>query len=204
MIRLPRGKAVKTDVDLLQVDVSTAMKTLRQGRFTGYLSFEFTAGEAVFLFAEGRLIETLYKDEHCRLTASLGLEKALQVVREEGGRLHIYRIDKKLAELLTVALGGVFLLQGECLAGLNIKAVLARMAQEKRSGCMRIYSEQRVALIFYEAGHPIGFFHEECPEMTTEADVSMSVARDEGALLDVLVPAERVLSETMDLLADGF
>ena len=204
MIRLPQGKAVKIDIDLSKVDVSTALKTLRQGRFTGFLSFEFDAGESVFLFVEGKMTEALYKDEHCRLTASLGLEKTLQIIREQGGRLNIYRVNEQLADHLAVALGGVFLLQGECLKGLNIQAVLGRMAQEKRSGCMRIYSDQRVALIFYEDGHPIGFFHEECPEMTTEADVSMSVARDEGALLDVLVPAERVLSEATDLLSDAF
>ncbi len=204
MIRLPRGKAVKTDIDLGQVDISTALKTLRQGRFTGYLSFEFAAGEAIFLFEDGRLSEALYKDDHCRLTSGLGLERALQVVREQGGRLNIYRVNELLAELLVVVLGGIFLLQEESLAKLNIQAVLARMAQEKRSGCMRIYSEQRVALIFYEDGHPIGFFHEGCTELTKEADLSLSVARDEGARLDVLVPTERLLSETTDLLADAF
>jgi hypothetical protein len=203
MIRLPRGTPVKEDVNLADVDLPEALKTLRHGRFTGYLSFSLPEASSAFLYRDGKLVETLYEDNRCSLTASLGLEKTVQEVRKQGGSLNIYRLSTELASLLPVVLDGSALLLDEPLQGINIKAVLVRMSSEKRSGCLRISSDQRVALIFYDAGQPLGFFHDGCGELATDADLSMSVARDAGARLDVLVPAEGLLVDLVDLLDEA-
>lgn len=204
MIRLPRGKAVKENIDLAEVDLPAALKTLRHGRFTGYLLFDLTAGSsAVLLLCRGKVIAALYEDDHTSLTAGPGLDKTFLMVRRQGGRLNIYRLSEELARQLPVVLGGKALLQGELLQEMNVKAVLARMAREKRSGCLRVHSSGRVALIFYRDGRPLGFFHDGEAELDTNADISTSVAHDNDARLDVLVPVDGVLADLGDLMDDA-
>jgi len=203
MIRLPRGKEVKKDIDLAEVDLLAALTTLHQGRFTGYLGFHLAEGAAVLLFCLGRLKTALYQDRNRRLTEVLGLEKTFQAVRKQGGRLNIYRLSEDLANLLPVVLSGTSLLQGAPVKKLDMRAVLARMCRERRSGCLRVYTDDRVALIFYADGHPKGFFHDQCGELSVDADLSMSVAREDDARLDVLVPAKGLLTESFDLMDDA-
>lgn len=203
MIHLPRGKAVKTEIDLGEVDLLTALTTLHQGRFTGYLSFRLTEGSAVLLFRSGRLTWVLYQDAQRCLMQVLGLEKTFQTVRKTGGRLNVYRLDEDLVALLPIVLGGTSLLRGAPLGKVNIRAVVERMSREKRTGCLRVYSQDRVALIFYREGHPLGFFHDDCGELVADADLSMSVAREKDAKLDVLVPTPGLLADTVDLMDDA-
>ncbi len=202
MIRLPRGKAVKENIDLTEVDLPAALKTLRQGRFTGYLRFELRGGAAVFLLCRGQGLAALYEDDRTSLTGGPGLEKTLLTVRKEGGHLNIYRVSEELASQLSVVLGAKALLLGEDLRTINVKAVLSRMAREKRSGCLRVYAGPRVALIFYRDGRPLGFFHDGESELKTDADLTESVARAPGARLDVLVPAENMITDLGDLMSE--
>lgn len=202
MIRLPHGKTVKKDIDLAEVDLPAAFKTLRQGGFTGYLSFSLQQGSSALVFCLGKVIAALYEDGHDSLFAGRGLEKTFEEVGKKGGRLDIYRLSKPLADQLPIVLGGQALLQGKILKMVDIKAVLARMISEKRTGSLRVYSGNRTTLIFYKDGQPLGFFHDGETELRADANLSMSIAREEGARIDVLVPGEEPLADLDDLLAD--
>jgi hypothetical protein len=203
MILLPKGNTVRENIDLSEVDLPAALNTLRQGRFTGYLRFDLTDGSAVFVLCRGKLIAVLYEATTSSLSAVLGLERTLREVKQHGGRLNIYRLSVALAEQLPVVLDGNALLHGELLRGLNVKGVLDRMAREECSGCLRIYTDRRVTLIFYRDGRPLGFFHDDCGELVTGADLSMPIAREPGARLDVLVPVKGRPLEQVDLMADA-
>jgi hypothetical protein len=75
------------------------------------------------------------------------------------------------------------------------------MREEKRSGCLRIYSKEHIALIFYRDGNPLGFFHDGSTDLETTADSSMSVAKEPGAKVDVLVTSgdgEKSLADLME------
>ena len=74
------------------------------------------------------------------------------------------------------------------------------MRDEQRSGCLRIYSRQHIALIFYRDGKPLGFFHDGSTDIETTADTSMSVAREPGAKVDVLVTRSDVEKALADLM----
>ena len=54
MILLPRGNPVKEKVNPGKVNLPEALDKLRQGKFTGYLRFDFPAGTGVFIFEGGR------------------------------------------------------------------------------------------------------------------------------------------------------
>ena len=75
------------------------------------------------------------------------------------------------------------------------------MKEDKLSGCLRIYTQEHIALIFYRAGNPLGFFHDGSTELETTADTSLSVARLPGAKIDVLsttADEEQVLVDLME------
>ena len=77
-------------------------------------------------------------------------------------------------------------LRCDFLRRLDVQALLARLKDVRFNGCLRIYTDERTALIFYRSGTPLGFFHDGSAEIETTADTSRSVARLPGARLDVL------------------
>jgi len=84
---------------------------------------------------------------------------------------------------------------------IDIKSLLIRMREEKRSGCLRIYSKEHIDLIFYRNGSTLGFFHDGSTDIETTADSSMSVAKEPGAKVDVLVTrgdGEKSLADLME------
>jgi len=92
--------------------------------------------------------------------------------------------------------------RGQDLQLIDIRSLLTRMRDEQRSGCLRIYSRAHIALIFYRDGKPLGFFHDGSTDIETTADTSMSVAREPGAKVDVLVTrgdTEKSLADLMEM-----
>ena len=61
MILLPRGNPVKENINPGKVNMADALGKLRQGKFTGYLRFDFPSGTGVFIFQTGCLISTLFQ-----------------------------------------------------------------------------------------------------------------------------------------------
>ena len=71
------------------------------------------------------------------------------------------------------------------------------------SGCLRIYTDEKIALIFYKDGNPLGFFHDGSTDIETKADESMSVAKLPGAKVDVLSTGGADEIDLADLMASA-
>lgn len=201
MILLPRGNPVKENINPGKVNLADAMGKMRQGKFTGYLRFDFPEGTGVFIYQEGRLISVLYESERENLIAYDAIARTFRDALAGSGILNIYRLSTELAYSIHTLLHGEMLHKGQDLQLIDIKSLLMRMREEKRSGCLRIYSKEHIALIFYRDGNPLGFFHDGSTDIETTADTSMSVAREPGAKVDVLVTrgnSEKSLADLME------
>ena len=201
MILLPRGNPVKENVNPGKVNLPDALDKLRQGQFTGYLRFEFTDGTGIFIFQSGRLVSALYETPRDNLIAYDAIARTFQEAIRGDGRLDIYRLSPTLAFSIHALLHGEVLHRGQDLQLIDIRSLLTRMRDEQRSGCLRIYSHEHIALIFYRDGKPLGFFHDGSTDIETTADTSMSVARQPGAKVDVLVTrgdTEKLLADLME------
>jgi len=187
MILLPRGNPVKENINPGKVNLADALDKMRQGKFTGYLRFDFPVGTGVFIYQEGRLISALLEGEREKLIAYDAISRTFHEALAGNGTLNIYRLSKELAYSIHALLHGEMLHKGQDLQLIDIKSLLIRMREEKRSGCLRIYSRDHIALIFYKDGNPLGFFHDGSTDIETTADSSMSVAKEPGAKVDVLV-----------------
>ncbi len=201
MILLPRGKPVKENINTGKVNLADALGKMRQGKFTGYMRFDFPEGTGVFIYQEGRLISSLFENEREHLIAYDGISRTFDESLNGNGKLNIYRLSTELAYSIHTLLRGEVLHKGQDLQLIDIKSLLIRMREEKRSGCLRIYSKEHIALIFYRDGSPLGFFHDGSTDIETTADSSMSVAKEPGAKVDVLVTrgdGEKSLADLME------
>lgn len=200
MILLPRGNPVKENINPAKVNLPDALGKLRQGKFTGYLRFDFSSGTGVFIYQDGRLISALFEGKNDHLIAYDAIDRTFNESLNSEGQLNIYRLSSDLATSIHALLHGDMLHRGQDLQLIDIRSLLGRMRDEKHSGCLRIYSKEHIALIFYRDGNPLGFFHDGSTDIETKADTSMSVAKEPGAKVDVLVTHGETVQNLADLM----
>lgn len=201
MILLPRGNPVKEKIDPGRINLPDALRKLRSGAFTGYLRFDAPSTTGILIFEQGRLISVLCEEGGGRLIAYDALARIFSISLAGGATLDIYRLSPDLALSIHALLHGHLLYSGQEIKLIDIKALLGQMKTEQLSGCLRIYTHDHIALIFYRAGNPLGFFHDGSTDLETTADTSMSVARLPGAKIDVLsttADEEQVLADLME------
>lgn len=187
MILLPRGNPVKEKLNPARVDLPGAMNKLRDGAFTGYLRFETVAGTGIFIFEKGKLVSALFDAGGGEpLVAFDAIARVFEESLAGTATLDIYKLSPELALCIHALLHGEVLYRGQDLKLIDIKALLAKIRDERMNGCLRIYAENRIALIFYDKGHALGFFHDGATDIETTADTSMSIARLPGAKIDLL------------------
>lgn len=201
MILLPRGNPVKEKIDPGRINLPDALRKLRNGAFTGYLRFDAPTATGILIFEQGRLISALCEEGGSRLIAYDAIARIFATSLGGGTSLDIYRLSTDLALSIHALLHGHLLYSGQEIKLIDIKALLGQMKEEKLSGCLRIYTQEHIALIFYRAGNPLGFFHDGSTDLETTADTSMSVARLPGAKIDVLsttADEELILADLME------
>lgn len=187
MILLPRGIPVKEKVDPGKINLPDALVKLREGGFSGYLRFETPQGVGIIIFEQGKLISALYDaGRQPRPIAFDAIALLFEFALAGGCTLDIFRLSPELALSIHALLHGDVLYRGQELKLIDIKALLGQLREKRISGCLRIYTDEHVAMIFYRDGNPLGFFHDGSTEIQTTADTSMSVARLPGAKIDVL------------------
>ena len=188
MIFLPRGIPVRKKVDPARINLPEAMEKLRLGTFTGYLRFDASQGAGVILFQDGQLISSIFidKDESERLIAYDAIAKIFEVSILGSAILNIYRLSEDLVLGIHGLLHGRYLQKSQDLNHFDVRTQLDQIKDEGLTVCLRVYTDDQTALIFYDQGYALGFFHEGDSELEPTADVSASVANLPGAKLDVL------------------
>ncbi len=188
MIRLPRGIPVRQNVNPARINLPEAMGKLRVGDFSGYLHFVSGHGDGLVLFQSGHLISAFFVDpeESTRLIAYDAIARIFQVSIRGYAILNIYRLSSELVPYLHALLHGRYLQQGKALEDFNVRSLLDYLKENGTTACLRVYSQERCTLIFYDQGYPLGFFHDGAKDLEAGADLSSSVASDAGALLDIV------------------
>ncbi len=188
MIFLPRGNPVRQKVNPARINIPEAMEKLRVGTFTGYLRFDAPQGSGVILFQEGQLISSIFvdKDEKERLIAYDAIAKIFEVSILGNAVLNIFRLSSDLVVGVHALLHGRYLHKGLDLSCYDVRELLDSIKEEGLTACLRIYAEDQTALILYDQGYALGFFHEGQTELEPTADVAKSVALLPGAKLDCL------------------
>ncbi len=84
---------------------------------------------------------------------------AEQMLENSSSRLNVYRLSDDLTMCIHALLQGEARYRAQELALIDIKVLLERVKNEQMNCCLRIYTQDRSAMIFYKEGNPLGFFH---------------------------------------------
>jgi len=188
MIYLPRGMPVREKINPARINLPEALEKLRAGTFSGYLRFDSPEGTGVIIFEKGKLISGLFvnSDESERLIAYDAIARIFEISIAGNAILNIFKFSPELAMEIHALLHGRFVYKAQNLKKIDIDGLLKKIKKEQINGCLRVFSEDRVVLIFFDTGNALGFFHDGGTELEVEADLSKSVARIPGARIDLL------------------
>ncbi|MBD1401355.1 hypothetical protein [Pelovirga terrestris] len=202
MVYLPKGKAVRRQVNPARINLPEAMAKLRAGRFTGYLRFDAQQDTGIVIFQGGKLISSVFfaSEKGSRQIAYDAIARIFEISIMGDARLNIYQLSADLAIAIHALLQGRYLHRGEDISSFDVAAMLQRVTSEGLSACVRVYVADRTTLIFYDSGYPLGFFLEGTNDLQQEVDLTTSVAALPGACLDLVEissPDQIVLADLM-------
>ena len=202
MLYLPQGKPVRQQVNPARINLPEAMGKLRGSKFTGYLRFDAPQGAGLILFHQGKLISAFFSssEKASQQIAYDAIARIFEMSIQGHSSLNIYQLSADLVFSLHALLHGRYLHRAEDIRQFDVAAMLDKITAEMLSVCVRVYAGDRVALIFFDSGYALGFFHEGATELQPIADLEQSVAALPGALLDLVEiqsPDQIVLADLM-------
>lgn len=186
MFLLPKGNPLYENIPAAKIKLPEMLEKLKNGSFTGYLNFTFPTSTAILFFESGKLISALLERGTARQTGFEAMAGLCNNIMAGGGSLNVYRLSKDLTMGLHALLHGEMLYRGQEVKLIDIKGLLEKVKAQRLNGCLRIYTEERSALIFYKDGAPLGFFHDGTQDIDTSASESQKIAGLPGAKIDVL------------------
>lgn len=196
MFLLPKGNPLYENIPASKIKLPEMLEKLKSGNFTGYLNFNFPSSAAILFFESGKLISALLERGNTQQTGFEAMAGVCNNIMAGGGSLNVYRLSKDLTMGLHALLHGEVLYRGQEVKLIDIKGLLEKVKAQRLNGCLRIYTEDRSALIFYKDGSPLGFFHDGTQDIDTSASESQKIAGLPGAKIDVL--STKSADELMD------
>ncbi|GFE60348.1 GTPase-activating protein [Geobacter sp. AOG2] len=187
MFLLPKGSPLFENLAVGVLKLPEVMSKLGTGSFTGYASFVFQASTIILVFEAGKLVSALHEGKDgARQTGFEALSTlSYHMAGTNGGVLNVYKLSKDLTMCIHALLQGEILYKAQELKLIDIKALLERIGSERMNGCLRIYTDERSAMIFYKDGTPLGFFHDGSQDIETSSTESQKIAGLPGAKIDL-------------------
>lgn len=202
MFRLPKGKPLYENMGLNGLQLPDITAKLSFAKFTGYVHFVFSTSYVILVFEFGQLVSLMSKEGE-KPPQKDGFEAMRDLVRlitsSENGVISVYQLSPDLTMCIHALLQGEALYRSQELALIDIKAFLARIKDNLMNGCLRIYTDERLAMIFYKDGAPLGFFNDGSETIETTPGDSQHIAKLAGAKLDFFttVNTEELMSQNL-------
>jgi len=187
MFLLPKGNPLFENMAATRLKLPEVMTKLSSGVFTGYASFVFQAATTILAFESGKLVSVLLEKQNgSRQTGFEALSSLAELmVTSNSGTMNVYKLSKDLTMCIHALLQGEILYKAQELKLIDIKTLLEKIRDDRLNGCLRIYTEDRSAMIFYKDGNPLGFFHDGSHDIETSSTESQKIAGMPGAKIDL-------------------
>ena len=186
MLRLPKGTPLFENLDARELQLDAIITKLAHGCFTGYASLTFPAAVGILVFESGKLVSIIFENNQgARLNGFEGMTALAEQMLESSSTLNVYRLSDDLTMCIHALRQGEARDRAQELALNDIKVVLERVKNEQMNCCLRIYTQDRSAMIFYKEGNPLGFFHDGSHEIEASPGDSQQLAQDPAAKIDL-------------------
>jgi len=202
MFLLPKGNPLFENLAATKLKLPEVMTKLSSGGFTGYASFVFQTSTTILVFESGKLVSAFNEDQKgVRQTGFEVLSTLAELmVTSTSGALNVYKLSKDLTMCIHALLQGQILYKAQELKLIDIKTLLEKIKEDQMNGCLRIYTDDRSAMIFYKEGNPLGFFHDGSHDIETSSTESQKIAGMPGAKIDLFSTQSVEELMGMDLL----
>jgi hypothetical protein len=123
----------------------------------------------------------------------------------EGGTINLYQTTTDLAACIQALVEGTPVVKPELVSTVDLKATLANMKNLLLNGTILFSTLEHRAMIFYQNGIPIGFFHDAARVIEQKPTEIQRIAALPGALIEIrgILPAHVLrcnnLLATMDI-----
>ncbi|MBK5275805.1 MAG: GTPase-activating protein [Desulfuromonadales bacterium] len=187
MFLLPKGNPLFENLAATKLKLPEVMTKLSSGAFTGYASFIFQSSTTILVFESGKLVSTLLETQKGERQNGFEALSSLAelMVTANSGTMNVYKLSKDLTMCIHALLQGEILYKAQELKLIDIKTLLEKIKNDHMNGCLRIYTEDRSAIIFYKDGNPLGFFHDGSHDIETSSSESQKIAGMPGAKIDL-------------------
>jgi hypothetical protein len=187
MFLLPKGNPLFENLAATKLKLPEVLTKLGNGSFTGYASFVFQTSTAILVFETGKLVSILLEENNGKRQSGFEALSALAelMVTSGSGALNVYKLSKDLTMCIHALLQGETLYKAQELKLIDINTLLTKIKNDRMNGCLRIYTDEHSAMIFYKEGNPLGFFHDGSSEIETSSSESQKIAGMPGAKIDL-------------------
>jgi hypothetical protein len=187
MFLLPKGSPLFENLAVSKLKLPDVLTKLSNGTFTGYASFVFHSSTAILVFEAGKLVSVLVEGQNgTRESGFQALSTLAELMVTTGsGALNVYKLSKDLTMCIHALLEGETLYKAQELKLIDIKTLLEKVKNDQMNGCLRIYTDEHSAMIFYKDGNPLGFFHDGASDIETSSSESQKIAGLPGAKIDL-------------------
>ena len=187
MFLLPKGSPLFENLAVSKLKLPDVLLKLSNGSFTGYASFVFQSNTGILVFEAGKLVSVLVEGQNGSRESGFQALSALAelMVSTGSGALNVYKLSKDLTMCIHALLEGETLYKAQDLKLIDINALLKKIKDDQMNGCLRIYTDEHSAMIFYKSGNPLGFFHDGASDIETSPAESQKIAGLPGAKIDL-------------------
>ncbi|MBW4054880.1 MAG: GTPase-activating protein [Proteobacteria bacterium] len=187
MFLLPKGSPLFENLAVSKLKLPDVLSKLSNGAFTGYASFVFQSSTGLLVFEAGKLVSALVEGQNGKRDSGFEALSALAglMVTTGSGALNVYKLSKDLTMCIHALLEGKILYKAQELKLIDIKTLLEKVKEDQMNGCLRIYTDEHSAMIFYKDGNPLGFFHDGSSDIETSSTESQKIAGLPGAKIDL-------------------
>lgn len=187
MFLLPKGNPLFENLAASKLKLPEVLSKLSTGGFTGYASFTFQTSTSILVFETGKLVSALYEESNGnRQTGFEAMSILVELMVGTGsGTLNVYKLSRDLTMCIHALLQGEILYKAQELKLIDIKTLLDKIKSDQMNGCLRIYTAEHSAMIFYKDGNPLGFFHDGSHDIETSSSESQRIAGLPGAKIDL-------------------
>jgi len=187
MFLLPKGNPLFENLAVSKLKLPDILAKLGNGAFTGYASFVFKSSTAILVFEAGKLVSILVEAQNGKREAGFEALSALAelMVSTGSGALNVYKLSRDLTMCIHALLEGEILYKAQELKLIDIRSLLEKVREDQMNGCLRIYTDEHSAMIFYKDGNPLGFFHDGSSDIETSSTESQKIAGLPGAKIDL-------------------
>ncbi|MDD2897991.1 MAG: GTPase-activating protein [Desulfuromonadaceae bacterium] len=187
MFLLPKGSPLFENLAVSKLKLPDVLSKLSNGSFTGYASFIFQTSTAILVFETGKLVSVLVEAQTGKRQSGFEALSSLAelMIASGSGALNVYKLSKDLTMCIHALLEGDILYKAQDLKLIDINALLRKVKDDHMNGCLRIYTDEHSAMIFYKDGNPLGFFHDGSSDIETSSTESQKIAGLPGAKIDL-------------------